>query len=183
MRLALELAEEAARDGEVPVGAVIVKGDEVISMGRNRREKEKNALCHAELEAINLACWKLGGWRLWECELYVTLEPCPMCTGAIINARIPKVYFGASDAKAGSCGSVADLLSLPYNHKAEVVPGLMEKECAEILRRFFSNLRERQKARGRVRNWKGKHGSALTAKSEEASQDKPLNYTKIGGKQ
>ena len=109
MREALELAMEAANEGEVPVGAVVVKDDTIIARGRNRREAGKNALCHAELEAIQNACANLGGWRLWQCELYVTLEPCPMCAGAIINARIPRVIYGASDKKAGSCGSVVNL--------------------------------------------------------------------------
>ena len=107
MLRALELAREAGDEGEVPVGAVVVYQGKIISEGRNRRERDKNALCHAELEAIDGACRALGGWRLWQCELYVTLEPCPMCAGAIINARIPRVVFGASDPKAGSCGSVS----------------------------------------------------------------------------
>ena len=142
MKEALLLAEEAAQEGEVPVGAVVVYQGEIISRGRNRRETGKNALCHAELEAIDGACRYLGGWRLWQCELYVTLEPCPMCAGAIINARIPRIYFGASDPKAGSCGSVIDLFSLPYNHKQEVVRGVMQEECAAVLKNFFRRLRE-----------------------------------------
>ncbi|MBP5303849.1 MAG: nucleoside deaminase, partial [Clostridia bacterium] len=120
MDLALNLAREAAQEGEVPVGAVIVKGDAVVGTGRNRREMNKNALAHAEIEAIDNACKMLGGWRLHGCDLYVTLEPCPMCTGAIINSRIDRVIFGASDEKAGSCGSVIDLTELPYNHKPEI---------------------------------------------------------------
>ena len=106
MNEALRLAKEAAEEGEVPVGAVVTIGDKIIGRGRNRRESDKNALCHAEIEAINEACKRLGGWRLWECELYVTLEPCPMCAGAIINSRIKKVVFGAHDKKNGACGSV-----------------------------------------------------------------------------
>jgi tRNA(adenine34) deaminase len=141
MRKALELACEAAREGEVPVGAVIVLEDTVIATGRNRREEGRNALCHAELEAIDQACKALGGWRLWQCELYVTLEPCPMCAGAIINARIPRVIFGAKDKKAGSCGSVVNLFELPYNHRPELVGGVMEGECAQVLKEFFKNLR------------------------------------------
>ena len=149
MRLALELAEEAAREGEVPVGAVIVSGGEIISTGRNRRELGKNALCHAELEAINGACKALGGWRLWQCSLYVTLEPCPMCTGAIINARIPRLVFGAKDPKAGSCGSVVNLFDLPYNHKPEVIPGVLGEECSRLLTQFFQDLRkQKNKAKG-----------------------------------
>lgn len=138
---ALELAREAAAEGEVPVGAVVVKDGEVIACGRNRRETGKNALCHAELEAIGNACRALGGWRLWQCELFVTLEPCPMCAGAAINARIPRVVFGARDPKAGSCGSVVDLFSLPYNHHPEVTGGVLETECAALLKDFFRSLR------------------------------------------
>ena len=108
MQAALALAQEAGAEGEVPVGCVIVRGDEIVGRGRNRREKDKTALGHAEIEAIADACRNLGGWRLWECTLYVTLEPCPMCAGAIINARIPRVVFGASDSKCGACGSVCN---------------------------------------------------------------------------
>ena len=146
MREALSLAHKAGDMGEVPVGAVIVKGDEIIAQGINRREIGKNALYHAELEAINNACSKLGGWRLWQCELYVTLEPCPMCTGAIINARIPRVIFGAYDKKAGSCGSVVNLFDLPYNHKPEVISGVLEEECAKVLKDFFKKLRDKSKS-------------------------------------
>lgn len=144
MRAALDLAREACAEGEVPVGAVIVYEDEIIASGRNRREKGKNALLHAELEAIDAACRVLGGWRLWECELFVTLEPCPMCAGAIINARIPRVVYGASDAKAGSCGSVVNLFELPYNHAPQLITGILEEECAQILRDFFASLRKRK---------------------------------------
>lgn len=142
MLLALEQAKISASELEVPVGAVITRNGELVSMGRNRRELGKNALAHAELEAIDLACKKLGGWRLWECEMFVTLEPCPMCTGAIINSRIRRLVYGASDKKAGSCGSVVNLFDLPYNHKPEVVSGYMEEECAEILSDFFKELRK-----------------------------------------
>ena len=141
MRRALELAELCKADGEVPVGAVIVKDGEIISEGRNRRESGKNALYHAELEAIDNACKTLGGWRLENCDLYVTLEPCPMCAGAAINARIKTVYFGAYDAKAGSFGSVEDFNRLGYNHKVEIIGGVMENECEQILTDFFKNLR------------------------------------------
>lgn len=143
LREALKLAREAADEGEVPVGAVIVKNDTVIAAGRNRREAGKNALCHAELEAIDQACKALGGWRLWQCELFVTLEPCPMCAGAIINARIPRVVFGAKDKKAGSCGSVVNLFELPYNHRPELAGGVLENECAQLLTDFFKKLREK----------------------------------------
>lgn len=138
---AIALAKEAAAEGEVPVGCVIVRGDEIVGRGRNRRETEKNALCHGEIEAINDACRNLGGWRLWECTLYVTLEPCPMCAGAIINARIPRVVYGASDAKCGACGSVCDLFSMKFNHHPTVEKGVREAECAELLQEFFQNLR------------------------------------------
>ena len=141
MDMALELAKEAAAEGEVPVGCVIVRGDEVVGRGRNRREKDKSALAHAEIEAIGEACRDLGGWRLWECTLYVTLEPCPMCAGAIINARIPRVVYGAGDLKAGSCGSVCNLFDMAYNHHPAVERGLMEEECAGVLKEFFRNLR------------------------------------------
>ena len=145
MLRALELAREAGDEGEVPVGAVVVYQGKIISEGRNRRERDKNALCHAELEAIDGACRALGGWRLWQCELYVTLEPCPMCAGAIINARIPRVVFGASDPKAGSCGSVTDLFAMPYNHHPQVFSGFLEEEAAGLLRDFFRRLREKRK--------------------------------------
>ncbi len=141
MNIAIEQAKLAAAELEVPVGAVIVRNGEVVSVGRNRRETGKNALAHAEIEAIDLACKKLGGWRLWECEMYVTLEPCPMCTGAIINSRIRRLIYGASDYKAGSCGSVVNLFDLPYNHKPEVVSGFMAEECSALLSDFFAELR------------------------------------------
>ena len=142
MMLAIEQAKISASELEVPVGAVIVRNGEVVSFGRNRRELGKNALAHAEIEAIDLACKKLGGWRLWECEMYVTLEPCPMCAGAIINSRLRKVIFGASDYKAGSCGSVVNLFELPYNHKPELIGGFMADECSALLTDFFANLRK-----------------------------------------
>lgn len=147
MREALLLAAQSAAEGEVPVGAVLSKDGEIISRGRNRRETAKNALCHAELEAIQKGCEALGGWRLWQCTLYVTLEPCPMCAGAIINARIPRLVYGASDPKAGSCGSVVDLFSLPYNHHPMVESGLLEPECRALLQEFFSELRKRRKSK------------------------------------
>jgi tRNA(adenine34) deaminase len=142
---ALALAKKAGAKGEIPVGAVIVKDGEIIATGQNRRETDNNALGHAEIEAINSACERLGRWRLDDCELYVTLEPCPMCAGAIINARIKKVVFGAFDKKAGSCSddSVINLFNLPYNHRPEVWAGIGEKECSEVLTEFFENLREK----------------------------------------
>jgi len=141
MKKALELAQEAFDDDEVPVGAVIVRNGEIVATGRNRREKRKNALLHAEIDAINNACNALGGWRLWNCELYVTLEPCPMCAGAIINAHIPKVYFGAYDFKNGACGTVTDLFSMPFAFKPDCEGGILEAECAGMLKSFFKKLR------------------------------------------
>jgi len=143
MEEALKLAEEAAQEGEVPVGCIITLGDRIVGRGRNRREVGKNALAHAEIEAIDEACRTLGGWRLWQCTLYVTLEPCPMCAGAILNARIPRVVYGASDPKAGSCGSVTDLFAMSFNHHPEKTSGLMEEECADALRKFFRRLRSK----------------------------------------
>ena len=144
MKEALLLAEDSAKEGEVPVGAVVVCDGKIVGTGRNRRETEKNALCHAEIEAINNACKNLGGWRLFKCDLYVTLEPCPMCAGAIINSRIKNVYFGASDYKNGACGSVVNLFNLDFNHKPNFESGILETECSEILTRFFKNLREKK---------------------------------------
>lgn len=138
---AYKAAIEAYNDGEVPVGAVIVRNNEIISVGRNRREKEKNALLHAEIDAIDKACKALGGWRLWNCELYVTLEPCPMCAGAIINAHIPKVYFGAYDFKNGSCGTITNLFEMPFGFKPECTGGIMVDECTALLKDFFKKLR------------------------------------------
>ena len=144
MRQALALAAEAAAEGEVPVGAVIVRDGVVVGTGRNRRERDRNALAHAEIEAIDQACRTLGGWRLFGCDLYVTLEPCPMCAGAIINARIDHVYYGAADSKAGSCGSLITLFDLPYNHKPALTGGVLAEECAAVLSAFFADLRQRR---------------------------------------
>ena len=141
MQAALELAKEAASEGEVPVGCVIARHGEIVGRGRNRRETGKNALAHAEIEAINDACQTLGGWRLWDCTLYVTLEPCPMCAGAIVNARLQRVVFGASDKKCGACGSVCDIFSMDFNHHPQVETGLLAEESAALLEQFFKNLR------------------------------------------
>lgn len=141
MQLAIEEAKKAFDELETPVGAVIVHNGEVIASGRNRRETNKNALCHAEVEAIHNACKRLGGWRLPQCTLYVTLEPCPMCAGAIINSRIERVVFGAYDKKAGSVSSVVSLFDLPYNHKPAYKGGVAENECAALLSDFFKQLR------------------------------------------
>ena len=150
MTRALALGQLAAAEGEVPVGCVVALGERIVGEGRNRREGRKNALCHAELEAIDAACRTLGGWRLWECTLYVTLEPCPMCAGAILNARIPRVVYGAADPKNGCCGSVLNLFSLPFNHRPALQGGVLEPECAALLRDFFARLRLQ---RPRRRHW------------------------------
>ena len=148
---ALALAREAAAEGEVPVGCVVVRKGEIVGRGRNRREQGRSALAHAEVEAIRQACETLNGWRLWECTLYVTLEPCPMCAGAIINARIPRVVYGAKDTKSGACGSVCDLFSMEFNHHPRVESGLREEECAARLTEFFQNLRVTLRSRPKWR--------------------------------
>ncbi len=144
MAAALTLARRAAREGEVPVGCVVVRNGEIVGRGRNRRETGKCATAHAEIRAIENACKRLGGWRLWECELYVTLEPCPMCAGAIVNSRIRRVVYGAPDPKAGAAGSVFNLFDYPLNHRPELVWGVLEEECAGELKKFFSELRARR---------------------------------------
>ena len=143
MQHALALAWEAGDDGEIPVGCVITcPGKDIIGRGRNRREKARTATAHAELEAINNACLTLGDWRLSGCSLYVTLEPCPMCAGAIIMSRIERVFFGACDELTGSCGSVINLFMEPYGHSTQIVGGILVRECTEMLTEFFKNLRE-----------------------------------------
>ena len=144
---ALALAAEAAAEGEVPVGCVIVRNGCIVGRGRNRRETQKTALGHAEIEAIYDANRNLGGWRLWDCTLYVTLEPCPMCAGAIVNARIPRVVFGASDAKCGACGSVCDIFSMEFNHHPTVTKGIREEEAAALMEEFFRKLRVELRSR------------------------------------
>lgn len=147
MKRAIELARLAASEGEVPVGAVVVKNStgEIVGEGRNLREGAKNALAHAELIAIDNACKALGGWRLPDCSIYVTLEPCPMCCGAIINSRIDHVIYGAADLKSGSADSVQRMFDLPYNYKPDVTGGIMGEECAALLSDFFSELREKKR--------------------------------------
>lgn len=142
MSEALLLAREASKAGEVPVGAVIVQNGKIIARGKNQREEKQNALSHAEIEAINEACRFKGNWRLDDCEMYVTLEPCPMCAGAIINSRIKTLVFGAYDQKAGSIDSVINLCDYPYNHKPEIYGGICEDECLKVLKDFFQNLRK-----------------------------------------
>ena len=144
MNIALDLAKKAGQCGEVPVGAVIVdKNGEIISKAYNLRETQKNSVAHAEIVAIQEACKVKVGWRLSDCTLYVTLEPCPMCTGAIINSRIKRVVFGAYDMQAGCCGSVANFNSYPFNHSFEILGGVMEDECREVLTEFFNKKRNR----------------------------------------
>ena len=144
MRAALDEAREAAALGEVPVGAVVAKDGEIIARAHNLRESGKNATYHAELMAIDAACKALGGWRLWQCELFVTLEPCPMCSGGIINSRIKRVVYGAADTKAGCCGSVTNLFEMPFNHHPKLESGLRADEAQELLQAFFLRLREQR---------------------------------------
>lgn len=141
MREAIAEAKLAEALGEVPIGAVIAQRGVIIARGHNLRETDRHALAHAEIAAINEACRRLGGWRLPECTLYVTLEPCPMCAGAIINSRIDRVVFGAYDKKAGSFGSLIDLSKVAYNHSPQLCGGVLEEECAELLKSFFKALR------------------------------------------
>lgn len=151
MGAALAEAQKAAALGEVPVGAVVARRGEIVAAAHNTRETEKNAVHHAELLAIDRACQALGGWRLWECELFVTLEPCPMCAGAILNSRIRRVVYGAADPKAGCCGSVTDLFALPFNHHPAVERGLRAEEASALLADFFARLRAERGSRPR---WK-----------------------------
>ncbi len=144
MNHALNLAKLSAEEGEVPVGAIVVCEGKIVGEGRNRREVVKNALHHAEIEAIDNACKNLGGWRLWKCDLYVTLEPCPMCAGAIINSRIKNVYFGANDEKNGAVVSAARLFDMNFTHKPLYEGGVLGEECAEILTSFFKELRKQK---------------------------------------
>ena len=148
---ALALAREAAAEGEVPVGCVIVSNGRIVGRGRNRREADKSALAHAEIEAIGQACRELGGWRLWECTLYVTLEPCSMCAGAILNARIPRVVYGASDSKFGAVRSVCSLFDMAFNHHPQVEAGIREAEAAALMTEFFQNLRLELRSRPKWR--------------------------------
>lgn len=141
IKAAIDAAENTKVSDDVPIGAVIVKDGEIIARGYNKREADGDATAHAEIVAIREACEKLGGWHLDGCEIYVTLEPCPMCMGAIVNSRIKKVVFGAKDAKAGACGSVFNFNSYPLNHKPEIVSGVMENESRELLSDFFAKKR------------------------------------------
>ena len=143
MERALQLAREAARAGEVPVGCVIVRAGAIVGEGRNRREEKGSALSHAEMEAIAEANRRLGSWRLEDCALYVTLEPCPMCAGAILNARIPRVYYGARDEAFGACGGVLNLFMENFPHTPALVGGILAEECRAVLEKFFRSLRNR----------------------------------------
>ncbi|MBQ8896659.1 MAG: tRNA adenosine(34) deaminase TadA [Clostridia bacterium] len=145
MKRAILRAKAAAKCGEVPIGAVIVKDGEIVATGRNMRELRKNSLLHAEIIAIDRACKRLGRWRLHDCTLYVTMEPCPMCAGAIVNSRIKRVVYGCYDQKAGALGTVFDMSQYPLNHKYEITSGVMEQECAKLLSNFFAELRKRPK--------------------------------------
>ncbi len=143
MRQAIDLARGCISDGDIPVGCVVVSpGGEIVGRGRNRREADSRATAHAEVEAINDACAALGSWRLTGCTLYVTLEPCPMCAGAIINSRISQLYFGAKEEKSGCCGSILNLFCEPFNHHPRVYGPLLEGECRALLTEFFQNLRK-----------------------------------------
>ena len=144
MTEAIKQAKKAAAIGEVPIGAVIVQSGKIIARGYNKRETKKNALLHAEIDAINKACRKLGGWRLPDCEIYVTLEPCPMCMGAIISARIDRLYFGAYYEKSGAASSVCDL-SCALPHKVTTTGGVLEEDCRKVLTDFFKELRKNKR--------------------------------------
>lgn len=143
MSQALDLAREAAERGDVPVGCVIVKDGQVIGRGRNRREERGDATAHAELEAIREACARVGSWRLHGCELYVTMEPCPMCAGGILSARIPELYYGAKDAGFGACGSILNLFEEDFRHHPKIVGHILGEECAQLLQDFFAQVRKK----------------------------------------
>ena len=146
MEIALEEAKKAYSKGEVPIGAVIVKDGEIIARSHNLKETLKSAIAHAEILAIEKACKKLGAWRLLDCEMYVTLEPCPMCAGALINSRIKKIYIGTDDPKTGACGSKLNLLKdFTFNHDIEIEKYILKEECSKILKDFFKMLREQKK--------------------------------------
>ena len=151
MKEAVRQAQKASALGEVPIGCVIVYEDKIIARGYNRRMVDQNVLSHAEIIAIRKACKKMGDWRLENCTLYVTLEPCPMCSGAIINSRIKRVVYGAADVKAGCCGSVTDLFAQPFNHHPVIEKGLRADEAQQLLQEFFVSLRARRAAKPR---WK-----------------------------
>ncbi len=169
MREALILAKQASDAGEVPVGCVVVCGDEIVGRGCNNRENGKNALHHAEVLAIDEACRNLGGWRLWHCTLYVTLEPCPMCAGAILNARIPRVVYGAADKKAGACGTNLNLMQTPNYPHPTVERGVLEAECTALLQAFFQNMRADPKPRI---DWKARRREKLAELAARQNEGK-----------
>lgn len=169
MEQALALAREAFEAGEVPVGCVIVRNGQVVGRGRNRREADKSALAHGEIEAIADACRNLGGWRLWECTLYVTLEPCPMCAGAILSARIPRVVYGAEDSKFGAVRSVCSLFDQNFNHHPQVTAGVCAQESADLMQRFFRDLRITLRTRPK---WKPRQTPGISpAQGEETTKE------------
>lgn len=164
MELALHQAYLAQLEGEVPIGAVVVHPKRgVVGVGRNRREVGRNALAHAEMEAIHMACRTLGGWRLFDCDLYVTLEPCPMCSGAIINARIRRVYYGAHDVRFGAAGSLTNLFLMPFNHQPEVIAGVLEEPCRTMLTAFFRRMRNLRQKGIEIKRVQARHVPACMA--------------------
>lgn len=164
MKAALKQARKAIELGEVPIGCVIVYEGKIIGRGYNRRNTDKSVLCHAEITAIKKACKKIGDWRLEDCTLYVTLEPCQMCAGAIVQSRIPRVVMGAMSPKSGCAGTVLNILENPeFNHQVDVTTGVLEKDCSDILKEFFTELRKRNKAEKEARK-------AAEAAAQESAQ-------------
>lgn len=187
MHEALKLAEKASLENEVPVGAVVVYNGEIIGTGYNQRIHLQNSVLHAEVLAIYEACQKLKSWRLNNCDLYVTLEPCPMCTGAIINSRIRNVYYGARNYKAGACGGVVNLFDYPFNHKANLISGVLEQECSNIMKRFFSDIRaerskEKQVSKTEIINLTTKSSKKRKLKKMLTVNGKPFKIIKLLGK-
>lgn len=171
MQLALQQAHLAQLEGEVPIGAVVVHPTRgVVGVGRNRRETDRNALAHAEIEAIHMACRTLGGWRLFDCDLYVTLEPCPMCSGAIINARIRRVYYGAHDVRFGAAGSLTNLFEMSFNHQPEVIAGVLEQPCREMLTGFFGRMRNLRQHHIHIKRVQARHVPACVALMQHLPQ-------------
>lgn len=176
MKEALKQARKAYKLGEVPIGCVIVYGDKIIARGYNRRKTDKNTLSHAELQAIRKASRVMGDWRLEECDMYVTLEPCQMCSGAIVQARIPRVVIGCMNPKAGCAGSILNLLQMPqFNHQVEIVRGVMEEECSSVLKNFFKELRVKVKEEKAAR--KATESEGKPAESTEMETEKPDRAT------
>ncbi len=176
MKEALKQARKAYKLGEVPIGCVIVYGDKIIARGYNRRKTDKNTLSHAELQAIRKASRMMGDWRLEECDMYVTLEPCQMCSGAIVQARIPRVVIGCMNPKAGCAGSILNLLQMPqFNHQVEIVRGVMEEECSSVLKTFFKELRVKVKEEKAAR--KAIESEGKPAESTEMETEKPDRAT------